>query len=247
MSDDDLRASPDAAEPHADAHEVPDDPNLRTLALSDGIIAVAITLLVLDIRLPDNFGEMTDAQLWAALVGLKSRLFAYLLSFAVIGSFWVNHRSKFNWIARSDQRLLWINLLFLLTICLVPFTTNLIAESGGTLATMIYALTMVVSGLSLTWIWDHARRAKLLAPSVTPEECVRQYRTVILISIIFGVSVPLSIAHADLAKYVWILIIPVNFIARVLAVNRWKTEHPGEPVPKRLGTRAGGDRRSTRD
>src|ERR1700712_5626467 len=137
-----------------------ENPNARLLALSDGVIAVAITLLVLDIRLPEGFGELGDTQLGAALVALWPRILAYLLSFYVIAQFWSSHRSKFNHIIKTDSRLMWINMLFLLTVGLVPFTTNLIAESGGTLSTIIYAAAMVVSGLSLAGIWEYAAANK---------------------------------------------------------------------------------------
>ena len=114
-----------------------ENPNSRLMALSDGVISVAITLLVLDIRLPQGFGEYPDTELWAALVALWPRLLAYLLSFYVIANFWMSHRAKFEHIVRTDGRLMWINMLFLLTVGLVPFTTNLIAESGGTISTMV--------------------------------------------------------------------------------------------------------------
>jgi uncharacterized membrane protein len=129
-----------------------ENPNLRLLALTDGVIAITITLLVLELRLPEGFGDYTDAELWAALLGVWPRFLAYLLSFAVIGSFWLNHRAKFEHIVKSDGGLLWINMIYLLTMSIVPFTTNLIAESGGTLATAIYAASMFVSGLSLAWL-----------------------------------------------------------------------------------------------
>lgn len=210
-----------------------ENPNARLLALSDGVIAVAITLLVLDIRLPEGFADYSDAELWAALVALWPRILAYLISFAVIGSFWTNHRAKFSHIVRTDAGLNWIGMIFLLTIGLVPFTTNLIAENGGTLATAVYAGTMVVSGLSLTWLWSHARRNGLIEPDVTAEEYRRQLTSTLLASAVFAVSVPLSLAHADLAKYFWLLIIPINFVLRAIAVRRWQREHPGEPLPKR--------------
>lgn len=216
-----------------------ENPNARLLALSDGVIAVAITLLVLDIRLPEAFDKWSDAQIWAALVALWPRFLAYLLSFFVIGNLWNSHRGKFNAIVKSDGGLIWINMLFLLTIGLLPFTTNLIAEGGGTLTTAVYAASMVVSGLSLVWLWAHARRNGLVDESVTAEDSRRQYSSVIVMVGVFAVSIPLSIAHADLAKYFWILILPANFVARFIAVERWKREHPGEPVPKRAGTRAG--------
>lgn len=212
-----------------------ENPNTRLLALSDGVIAVAITLLVLDIRLPEGFGEFTDAELWGALVALWPRLLAYLLSFLVIGIFWMNHRAKFDEIVKSDAGLTRINMIFLLTIGLVPFTTNLIAESGGTLATAVYAGTMVVSGLALAWLWEHAWRNRLTHPKLSRDDHLRRLWNSLLVSLVFALSVPLSVVHADLAKYFWMLIVPVNFVMRFLAVQRWKRTHPGEPVPQRLG------------
>lgn len=229
MSEDDL-------DPPPGGHE---DPNLRLLALSDGVVAVAITLLVLDIRLPEGFGEMADAQLWDALVGLRPRLFAYLLSFLVIASFWMSHRSKFKDIVRTDGRLMWINMLFLLTIGLVPFTTNLIAESGGTLSTMIYAAAMVVSGLSLVLLWQYAVGAGLVDPKLSGEDRRQHLQATVLITVIFAVSIPLAVAHSGLAKYFWILILPANLLLRWWSVATWKRRHPGEPLPKRGGRRAG--------
>src|SRR5579862_4474406 len=155
-----------------------ENPNARLLALSDGVIAVAITLLVLDIRLPEALEYWDDAQIWAALVALWPRFLAYLLSFFVIGNLWNSHRAKFDAIVKSDGGLIWINMLFLLTIGLLPFTTNLIAEGGGTLTTAVYAASMVVSGLSLVRLWAHARRNSLVDPAVTAEDSRRQYSSV---------------------------------------------------------------------
>jgi len=197
-----------------------ENPNARLIAFSDGVIAVAITLLVLDIRLPEDFSHWSDAELWSALVALWPRLLAYLLSFFVIGNLWNSHRSKFEKITGSDARLVSINMLFLLTIGIVPFTTNLIAESGGTLSTAVYAASMAISGLSLLWIWDHARRNGLVDKAVTAEESRRQYTVVVVMVAVFAVSIPLSIAHADLAKYFWILIIPVNLLTRLFGIRR---------------------------
>ena len=211
-----------------------EDPNLRLLALSDGVIAVAITLLVLDIRLPEGFGELSDSELWAALVALWPRFLAYLLSFYVIANFWFSHRSKFNHIIKTDGRLMWINMLFLLTVGLVPFTTNLIAESGGTVSTMVYAASMVVSGLSLSGIWLYASANKLIDPKVTREERREHLQATLMTSLIFALSIPLSVAHADGAKYFWIALWPAGIALRWWARYRWTKEHPGVPYPKHM-------------
>ncbi|HZY51260.1 MAG TPA: TMEM175 family protein [Devosia sp.] len=211
-----------------------ENPNSRLMALSDGVISVAITLLVLDIRLPQGFGEYPDTELWAALVALWPRLLAYLLSFYVIANFWMSHRAKFEHIVRTDGRLMWINMLFLLTVGLVPFTTNLIAESGGTISTMVYAASMVVSGLALAGIWQYAAVNKLIDPKLSPEERREHLQATLAMSLIFGISIPLSIAHADGAKYFWIALWPAGILLRWWARYRWSREHPGVPYPKRL-------------
>jgi len=217
-----------------------EDPNLRLLALSDGVIAVAITLLVLDIRLPQGFGELSDPELWSALVALWPRFLAYLLSFYVIANFWFSHRAKFNHIVKTDGRLMWINMLFLLTVGLVPFTTNLIAESGGTVSTMVYAASMVVSGLSLSGIWLYASANKLIDPKVTREERREHLQATLMTSLIFALSIPLSVAHADGAKYFWIALWPAGIALRWWARYRWSKEHPGVPYPKHMRDRDDG-------
>jgi len=209
-------------------------PNTRLLAFSDGVIAVAITLLVLDIRLPEGFGAFDDTQLWAALVALWPRILAYLLSFYVIANFWMSHRSKFNHIIKTDGRLMWLNMLFLLTVGLVPFTTNLIAESGGTLSTMIYAASMVVSGLSLAGIWQYAAARKMIDPKVTKEERREHLQATLMTSLIFALSIPLSVVHADAAKYFWIALWPAGIALRWWSRYRWGKKHPGEPYPRQM-------------
>jgi uncharacterized membrane protein len=204
------------------------------MALSDGVIAVAITLLVLDIRLPEGFSSFDDTQLWAALVALWPRILAYLLSFYVIANFWLSHRSKFNHILKTDGRLIWINMLFLLTVGLVPFTTNLIAGSGGTLSTIIYAASMVVSGLSLAGIWLYAAANKMIDPGVTPEERREHLQTTLVSALVFALSIPLSITHPDGAKYFWIALWPAGIALRWWARYRWAKDHPGIPFPKRM-------------
>jgi uncharacterized membrane protein len=216
-----------------------ENPNGRLMALSDGVIAVAITLLVLDIRLPEGFGQYSDSELWAALVALWPRILAYLLSFYVIAQFWFSHRSKFNYIIRTDGRLMWINMLFLLTVGLVPFTTNLIAESGGTVSTIIYAASMVVSGLSLTGIWLYAGANGMIDPTVTPEERREHLLATLMTSLIFAISIPLSVAHADGAKYFWIALWPAGIALRWWSGYRWAQQHPGVPYPKHMRSRGG--------
>jgi uncharacterized membrane protein len=191
-----------------------DNPNTRLMAFSDGVIAVAITLLVLEIRLPEGFGEYGDAELWAALVGLWPRFLAVFISFAVIGVYWINHHGKFDRIVKSDGGLKWLNLVFLLTVCVVPFTTAVIAQNSGFVGTAVYAAEMMACGLSLAALWSYADRKGLIDPAVDKAERRRVLVATLMVPAVFAVSVPLSLAHPDGAKFFWLLLVPINFIFR---------------------------------
>lgn len=196
--------------------EAKENPNERLVLFSDAVIAITITLLVLEIRLPEGFGEFSDAELWHALTELGPRFLGYLISFVVIGVYWLNHHTKFNHIVRSSRGLLAINLLFLLFIGVVPFTTSLIAENGGGLATAIYAGGMVCCGLSLMWIWAYAGANGLLDPALPRSEQRRLLLSTLLSSVVFALSIPLAFFDAHLAKFFWLLILPANLLSRVM-------------------------------
>jgi uncharacterized membrane protein len=220
-----------------------ENPNTRLMAFSDGVIAVAITLLILEIRLPEGFGEMNDAELWAALVALWPRFGAFLLSFGVIGVYWLNHHRKFEQIVKGDSGLRWLNLLFLLTICVIPFTTAVIAQNAGFVGTALYAGVMMTCGLSLTFIWAYAERNDMIEADLSRDERRRVLVGTLAVPAIFAISVPLSFAHPDGAKLFWLLIIPANFALRTVMVVIWKIRHPGEPFPDRNGRPARGERK----
>ncbi|HEY7198946.1 MAG TPA: TMEM175 family protein [Candidatus Dormibacteraeota bacterium] len=125
----------------------------RLLAFSDGVFAIAITLLVLSIPLPDLNPDAPDLnqQLIAALRNLLPFLAGFGLSFVLIGAHWIIHHRTLRGVARPDSRLLWLNLLILLGICLVPFATSLLLHYGrAPAATIAYAALQV--WISLTYL-----------------------------------------------------------------------------------------------
>jgi uncharacterized membrane protein len=104
----------------------------RLAALSDGIFAVAMTLLVLDLRAPAAAAIHSEHDLWRALVALSPRLIMYMMSFMTLGIFWVGQQTQLNHLARSDRGLSWIHLAFLFLVSITPFSTALLADSSGT-------------------------------------------------------------------------------------------------------------------
>jgi uncharacterized membrane protein len=140
----------------------------RLAALSDGLFAVAMTLLVLDLKVPASHAIETDQALLTALSDLAPRLVIYLMSFLTLGIFWVGQQTQLAHIARSDRHLTWIHLAFLFTISLTPFSTALMAEFI-TLRTalLLYWLNIFAFGALLLASWRYAKHAGLVEPEVS--------------------------------------------------------------------------------
>ncbi len=172
----------------------------RLEAFSDGVYAIAITLLVLDLKVP----TVEDGKLASALARQWPMYFAFLVSFAFIGIMWVNHHRLFNHIRRCDNRLLFLNLLLLLGVTVVPFPTALLSAHlrGGDarVATAVFNGTYVLIAIFFNVLWHHAVEAGLLdsATLESAHSISRQYAVgPISYLVCFGltwISVPLSLA-----------------------------------------------------
>ena len=141
---------------------------IRLEAFSDGVIAIAITLLILEIQVPD-VGESSPQAVWAALGGLWPQYLGYLISFATIGIMWANHHLIFRFIARTDHYLILANLFLLLGIATIPFSTALMADTLGhpaeRVGVIVYSGWFVVCAVAFNVLWLYAVRANgLLEP-----------------------------------------------------------------------------------
>jgi len=142
----------------------------RLAALSDGIFAVAMTLLVLDLRVPAGEAIHSERDLWHALVVLSPRILIFLMSVMTNGIFWVGQQTQLNQFARADRNLAWIHIAFLCAITLTPFSTSLLAEFiHYRTALLVYWFNILLLGLTLYWSWSYATRARLLAEDVPAE------------------------------------------------------------------------------
>ena len=182
----------------------------RIEAFSDGVFAIAITLLSLELVIP------LHEDLAAALRDLRPNFFALALSFAVIGSYWVFHHRLFAAVVRYDRRLIWMNMLVLFFIVLMPFSTSVIAEyAGQPLGVVVYAANIVGAGLASTALTAYV--------FVGHRMCARSESAGrIRYAIVRGLVVPCYFAASlllllipvgtDVVTYSWLGIIAVNFI-----------------------------------
>jgi uncharacterized membrane protein len=150
----------------------------RIEALTDGIYAVAMTLLVLELKLPEPRPPLTDAALRAELLHLAPKIVAWILSFFILAIFWFSHHRAFHYVRHVDRRLLWINLLSLLFASLLPFSSAMVGEYNMLFrAQALYAANMAVLALLAIWQLSHlGKHPDLCQPPGFPESVARGAR-----------------------------------------------------------------------
>jgi uncharacterized membrane protein len=142
----------------------------RLAALSDGIFAVAMTLLVLDLRAPAAEAIHSEHDLWRALIALAPRFLMYFMSFMTLGIFWVGQQTQLNHLSRSDRSLSWIHLAFLAVVAITPFSTAFLAEfTHYRVALLVYWLNIFLLGVTLYLSWSCALGTGLVKPDLPPE------------------------------------------------------------------------------
>jgi uncharacterized membrane protein len=154
----------------------------RLAALSDGVFAVAMTLLVLDLKAPAAEAVYSEQSLWLALSGMAPKLLMYAMTFMTLGIFWVGQQSQLNHLERSDRGLSWLHLVFLFFVSMTPFSTMLLAEfTAYRVALLVYWLNIVALGATLYVSWICATRSGLVKDDV-PQQVSTAIRKRILIA-----------------------------------------------------------------
>jgi len=141
----------------------------RLAALSDGIFAVAMTLLVLDLHIPTTAEVHGERELLLALGALGPQWVAYGMSFLTLGIFWAGQQTQLNHLAQGTRDLTWIHLAFLFGVTLLPLSTRLLAEFiTYRSALLIYWLNILALGVILYWSWKNATREGLIKDDTPP-------------------------------------------------------------------------------
>ena len=183
----------------------------RIMSLSDGVFAIAITILAVNIRIPD-LGDAPDAgTLRHTLIAMWPSYLSYVLSFVVIGIYWIAHHNIFHHIRRSDRTLLWLNLFFLMFASFIPFSAALLGRYWHYPSVLVaYGLTLLLTGLVL-----EALLAYVIKRGLTTRAARSTFPTAtVLILLVPAVSV-VSIAVAFFsprASLVMYAVVPVLYI-----------------------------------
>ena len=209
----------------------------RLILFSDAVFAIAITLLIIEIKTP-VLPEYTSAALMHALREKFSEFFAFLLSFAVIGVFWVSHHRLFGYVTGYTTRLLWLNLHMLLWIVFVPFTSGLNSHFGGMdIVWIIYSLNMFMISTSIFFLYRYVSK-KDLHISTLVEQPVElknaQYRNIVT-SLIFLSGALLCLLNwrptSWVARFIFVLIpVAISILNRKM-VRRKEKQTTEPPFP----------------
>jgi uncharacterized membrane protein len=142
----------------------------RIVALTDGVFAIVMTLLVLEISIPEIAQSSLHTELPGRLLALWPKLLSYIISFIILGIFWYLHHIAFHYIKRSDNGLVWLNILFLMFIALIPFSTALFGSYGTEqLALIIYAMNIILVSATRLIIWIYATgNYRLVDSNISP-------------------------------------------------------------------------------
>lgn len=166
----------------------------RIEALTDGVFAVSMTLLVFEIKVPGFAPEAGAGGLARHLATLWPNFVSYAISFFVLGIYWVGHHNQFHFIRRSNRPFLWLNIVFLFFVTLIPFSAALISgHFDDPIAIAFYGGNLIAVGLLLDAIWAYATRGRRLVDKDLAREAVRRAsRRILIAPCAFAVAIALG-------------------------------------------------------
>lgn len=186
----------------------------RIEALSDGVFAIAMTLLVLEIHVPDLAANASNLQLGPALWHLWPKFLSYAVSFVSLGVYWISHHNLYHLIRRSDRALLWLNLFFFLFAAFLPFSTSLLNAFRQTqIAPLFFGANLTVIGWLLFLQWAYAgSQPGMLAEHVTPELRSRIHLRFLTIPIVATLAMMICFWSAEILLAVYAILLPFYVI-----------------------------------
>ena len=192
----------------------------RLLTLSDNVVAIALTLLIFQLKVPAA-AQVHDpdsaADLAAQLAGQADQLISYLIAFYVVAQFWLAHHRVFRRVAGHQEGLAWWNFAFLFTITAMPFTASLLGSYGGNpLAVDIFAVNVLLASLATQATLLFGQRRDILTAPADPTAARARAARVTVVVAALALSIALAWVNTSAAKYCWLLIPLAPWVA-----DRW--------------------------
>ena len=191
----------------------------RIVFFSDAVMAIAITLLAIDIRVPQVDPSAAPQQLVASLSAIRPHFLTFFISFIVIGIYWISHHRYFGYIKRYDTWLILLNFLFLFFIVCMPFLAGLLGQYVFVpIALILYTLAIAALGFSMALIWWYASRHHRLIDADFSPETIRTINIRLFVApLMFLVAIPFAYVSSTAVIVVWWL----SPFAVLLATRVW--------------------------
>lgn len=185
----------------------------RLETFSDGVFAVAITLLTLDLQSPMSFQVIINMGSSEELTQVMSKFLAFVLSFMIVGVYWVAHHNTFHYIKRSDRNLLWLNILLLMCIAFIPVPTALLGEYPEyQFPVILYGSTLIVTGIVLQSLWWYATgNGRLVDRNIDPHLIAQATRRNLTAPCLYLLAIALSFITTRISLGIFILV-PITYI-----------------------------------
>ena len=182
-------------------------------AFSDGVFAIVVTLLVLELRvpvLPENFSTQDVLN---ELLHLSPKFFSFAMSFVIVAIFWVNHHQFFHSLEKTDRAMLWYNNLLLFWLSFVPFPTAFIGEHPvSMIPVMLYGAVLFFAGVSFNLMLRHAVKAKLFLKSVSDEVLNQSVKRGVIGPVVYFVSIISAFISVYVSLSIFLLVPVIYFI-----------------------------------
>ena len=195
----------------------------RIEMLTDGIFAIVMTLIVLEIAVPQlTHSEVAAGELPKRLLELWPVIYSYALSFIILGFFWINHHDQFYYIKRANRVFVWITIFHLMFIAFIPFSTALLGEyTDQQISVVIYGINIAVAGFcgAVQW-WYAAKGHRLIDPDLDPKFITIISRRGIIGIIIYLVAAALSFVSTTISLVLFI-VIPVYYLIPARSDKAW--------------------------
>ena len=186
----------------------------RLLFFSDAVIAIAMTLLIIEIKAP-HIENNSNSEVIKNINELIPKFVSFFISFFVIAIYWKAHHHLFGYVKKYTDRLIWLNILFLLSIVLMPFSSAFYSENFHlNIPYAIYCMNIFVTGLLNCWIIRYISSEKAKIATVSGNNLWRKYYTLrsLVAPLIFFLSMLLSFYSTNLSRVCFILIFPVIYL-----------------------------------
>jgi uncharacterized membrane protein len=194
----------------------------RIEALSDGIFAIVMTLLILEIHVPNLPPTAPNVEVAPALVALWPKFASYLITFVSLGVFWIGHHIMYHAIRRVDRTLLWLNIFFFMFVSLLPFSTSLLnAFSEAFIAPLFFGANLAMIGWILFFQWIYANsQPGMLAPFVSAEYRTTVRSRMLMVPVATTLTAFICFWSVDISLTIYLLLLPLYMLPGTVAAAK---------------------------